>query len=256
MCDHCSGILDHFGADSILQGEDVDVTGNLTIVGFTNRSGSTVVCSALSRLGLAGSPNKYLNYEFLNSDAVSDATNVGGIDSFLGYLQDCVARYSSSRNCFTMKASIQQLNFLLESGVLRKFRTMPKFIWVRRRNVLAQAISLSTAVQDGMWTSLHDRSGLPSRFDEESVLLMARSIYEANAWFEMFFDYHGICPLIVWYEDFAENETRLLADLAQFFALVAYDLAPSALPVAKQSTSQKVNWEKALRVSGRGYATD
>ena len=149
-----------------------------------------------------------------------------------------------------MKSSVQQLNFLWELGMFGRIPAAQKFIWVRRRNVFAQAVSLWTAEQDGNWTSLHGGSDRVPEFDEERILLAARTIYEANAWFEMFFSYHDIQPLVVWYEDYADDETRLIAGLKQHYGISA-EPGISALPVARQTSSQKVLWANSLHRSGR-----
>ena len=252
LCAHGAEISQYFGDKGLTMSRELLCLGDFTIVCFTNCCGSTVVCSALSELGLAGKPNKFLNYEFLNADAVREECDALGIASFQAYLRHCVESHSGRSGSFTMKASVQQLNFLWELGALRNFGGQAKLIWVRRRNVLSQAISLWTAEQDGLWTSLHTRSDAPTPvYDEQRNLLAARFIHEFNAWFELFFDYHGIGPLTLWYADFRDNPALLVDKLAAHYDL-ARPPSGSLLPVARQIRPEKLYWEELLRNHGRG----
>jgi LPS sulfotransferase NodH len=130
------------------------------------------------------------------------------------------------------------------------------FIFVRRRNVIAQAVSLWTALQDGCWTSLHNvlPHALPE-YDELKILQHVKQIYESNAHFEMFFDYHGITPLQLHYEDFHNDESQLLVQLADYYRCDDPPTA-SALPIARQITRQKLDWERMLRSAGKSHVSD
>jgi LPS sulfotransferase NodH len=247
MCVHSEQIAAHFAGNLMPTGHPIRHGGELTIVCFTNRCGSTMVCSAMSRVGLAGRPNGLLNYEFLHCEALRGDTESVGVTSLQGYLQYCVDHYGSPSGSFTFKTSVHQFNFLIELGYMETALAGAKVIWVRRRNVVAQAVSLWTALQDGRWTSLHDQPPAPSlTYDEVGILQAARSIYEDNAWFEMLFDYHRISPITIWYEDYASDEAGLLAALAPHYSLSSPP-GESALPVIKQVTAEKAIWESSVR---------
>ncbi len=252
MCDHAAQIATHFAGNLRPTGRPIRLDGEFTFVCFTNRCGSTMVCSAMSRLGLAGRPNGLLNYEYLHCDAVRAEAATVGVTGLESYLQYCVDNYAAPSGSFALKTSVQQINFLIELGYLAKSLAGAKVIWVRRRNVIAQAVSLWTAMQDGRWTSLHDQPAAVSPvYDEVAILQTARSIFEGNAWFEMLFDYHRIAPIMIWYEDYADDEAGLLAGLASCYAR---DVPPgaSALPVTRQSTAEKIAWESAVRAMAGG----
>jgi LPS sulfotransferase NodH len=252
MCDHTMQIANHFAGNLIPSDRKLRREGELTIMCYTNRCGSSMVCSALSRMGLAGRPNGFLNYEYLHYDAVRAEAGNADAPGLEGYLQYCIDRYGSPGGSFTLKTSVQQLNFLIELGYMDKALTDARILFVRRRNVIAQAVSLWTVLQDGRWTSLHKPPAAPPpTYDPVGILQIARSIYEGNAWFEMLFDYHAITPITIWYEDYADNEAGLLSALAPHYARI---LPPgeSALPVARQATAEKCAWESAVRALAVG----
>jgi hypothetical protein len=72
--------------------------------------------------------------------------------------------------------------------------------------------------------------------------------------FAMLFDYHSISPLTVWYEDFSDKQECLGLHLAQYYGCGAA-AHPSALPVARQTTPLKTDWEKAIRASAATIST-
>jgi LPS sulfotransferase NodH len=223
-----------------------------TVVCFTNRSGSTFICSALSRLGIAGKPNRVLNYEYFNSNIVKEESAELGLKSFDDYVHHCIRLYGTSNGNFTTKLSITQFNWLLESGVIARLGVSPRVILVRRRNVIAQAVSFATAKQDGRWTSLHPQKGNTSpQLDVSFVLAAAKAICEQNALFDLLLDFHDLKSITVWYEEIAANESRLLSDLARYYGLDSQVLGTSTLPVEQQSAEHKLQWETEVRAFGR-----
>lgn len=218
------------------------------VVCFTNRCGSTYVCSALSELGLAGAPNSHLNYEYLNHDAVAEYQQADGHESFEDYLRWCSGHHRGRAGAWTLKASVRQLNFLIETDLLWRMSPRVVFIRVRRRNVVAQAVSLWTAAQDGRWTSLHGPATAGDLvLDEIAVLKIVRQVYEDNSAFDMLFELHGITPVEVWYEDFADRPDLLRGWLSDSVGLPVAPVGPSSLPVERQASYEKVRWERKVR---------
>jgi LPS sulfotransferase NodH len=248
---HANEIESHFEG-RIESGMPRPSLNRLTLVCFTNRCGSTLVCSALSRLGIAGKPQR-LNYEYFNSDVVTEESAGLGIRTFDDYVHHCIRLYSSPTGNFTTKLSATQLNWFVECGAIARLGVRPKVIFVRRRNVIAQAVSFATAVQNGEWTSLHapnpDSASL--RLDPCFVLIAAKAICEQNAIFELLFDFHDLKPMTVWYEDIAADQTTLVSDLADFLGLNSPSLGRSTLPVARQTAEHKAQWEAEIRARGR-----
>jgi LPS sulfotransferase NodH len=233
---------------ALLSDGDPGYGGRTILVCFTNRCGSTVVCSALSRLGLAGLPNTFRNYEFLNANAVAASTEQHGHPTFEDYLRQCAEQHRGRAGAWTFKASPQQLNFLIESGLLTRMTNDLTVLWVHRSNLIAQAVSLVTAMHDRRWTSLHDgvEADEPA-FDEGAILAAAKALGEQNALFRLLFDLHRINVTQLRYEDYADDEAGLGATLARRFGAVPDGARHSALPVQRQSNPHKAEWERRVR---------
>lgn len=230
--------------------------GRTILVCFTNRCGSTVACSALSRLGLAGPPNAFKNYEFLNANAVAASTEQHGHPTFEDYLRHCAGQHRGVSGAWTFKAGPQQLNFLIESGLLGRMSDDLTGLWVYRSNLIAQAVSLVTAAHDRRWTSLHPATdaGEPA-FDDRAILAAARDIANQNALFELLFDLHGMHATRLRYEDYAGDESVLVSALSRLLGASATAGRPSLLPVARQSHPRKGQWEREVRQRASPIAT-
>jgi LPS sulfotransferase NodH len=233
------------------KGDPIDCGKGLIIVAFTNRSGSNLVCSALSELGLAGPPHAF-SYELLNSEHVTPICDAVGIDDFDEYLRHVVSEHRGASGFTTIKASAFQVNHLIESGAWGRMRPAPIVLVVRRRNVLRQAVSFWTALQDGAWTSV-DVGDPDARveFDEAAILEHCRNFYFGNALLDMLCDVHGLRSHSLWYEDFAGDPAGLVAELADLFDLPPVPVQPSFMPVERQVSKAKEEWEAMVRTSLR-----
>lgn len=231
----------------VADGDSVLYAPRTFLICFTNRCGSTLICSALSQLGVAGKPNEFKNYEFLNSDAVAASVERHGHTSFEAYLRHCAWTHAGDAGAWTLKASPRQLNFLIESGVLARMTSDLTVIHVERTNTIAQAISFVLAAHDGRWTSLHEPELVADPvLDEAQILRVGRDIQEQNALFRLLFELHGVAPLHLRYEDFASDPERLVGQLSRAFGLTSH-VRPSALPVRRQVDVRKNDWERQVR---------
>jgi LPS sulfotransferase NodH len=248
---HEQNLVDFFENCELTHVEGLAAIDHFTLVCFTNRCGSTYVCSALSQLGLAGEPDDF-NYEYLNFDKTIRISKEHGFRRFSDYLSYCVKTYSANGSLL-VKASVDQLNFLIKAGCFRSLPKRPKLILVTRRNVIAQAISYCVALQDGQWTSLHQAppKGFIPKYDAAQILTVAREIMMQNAWFELLFSFHQIDALGLIYEDVAADGGALLETLHKAYGLDGSIMVqPTRLPVKRQDTPLKRVWEGKIRSLG------
>src|SRR5437763_2154176 len=153
MSEHGKAIDDHFQLDS--DEEHGFLPKKTLILCFTNRCGSTLLASLLSLYGVFGKPNKQNNFEYFNSDAVIDYSRTNSIASMSDYIRSIMKTFTTASGFFSTKLSLDQLVWMTKRCYLRRHFINPIFIYVVRRNVVAQAISLSIALQTHRWTSLH-----------------------------------------------------------------------------------------------------
>ena len=90
----------------------------LLVLAFTNRSGSNLLADYLRQTGQVAGIGEYLNQE-----TVARQADRYGIDSVPAYLQNLAGRLCSGGQQFGVKASAEQLQLLIEGGLLGMFRS-------------------------------------------------------------------------------------------------------------------------------------
>jgi LPS sulfotransferase NodH len=148
---------------------------------------------------------------------------------------------------FSTKLAIDQLVWLARTGVIPLQLRNPHFVHVVRRNVVAQAVSLSIARQTRQWTSLHSRRRAEPRYDSDEILRAAHAIVRANSLFELFFELHSISPLRLIYEDVSERPNLVADRFSAHFSVVLADPKEQALRLTKQGTELNEEWERRFR---------
>jgi LPS sulfotransferase NodH len=138
----------------------------------TPRSGSTLLGDLLTTTGVAGAPLEYFNEVNIEAFFIRKKKRMELND----YLEAVESLRSTPNGVFGFKAHFEQVTSALRMGgvtelapFLSKF---DKFIFIRRRNKLAQAISWNKALQTGRWSSQHNEveaPELPVKFDPESI---------------------------------------------------------------------------------------
>ena len=138
-------------------------------------------------------------------------------------------------------SSSQRLNRCLQS-------TFPnlRYIHVTRQDKLRQAISLWKAIQTQQWRL--DR-GTPSAkecrlpvFDFEAIDYLQRKMVQHDHDWQRFFALNHIEPLVLRYEEFANDLKLVLVRIAEFLGLNGSDSHFASPSMIKQSNSQSEGW--------------
>lgn len=117
-----------------------------------------------------------------------------------------IARDCPPDKMFGVKLAWHQLRFLFDTGIIPDIYTDVRFIWVTRRDVLAQAVSFSIAEQTNQWSSFMQPVAEP-RFDRDGIADRLDWITQSNARFEAFFAATGYDVMRVVYEDIDPSQT-------------------------------------------------
>ena len=170
---------------------------------------------------------------------------------------------------FCTKEGVHSLMPLFEVGELPEHIADWHFIYLTRRNIVRQAISLLLAEETGQWR--HDIEPMSAlRPDALSFAAVARrieQIFVARDLAQRFFTVFDIAPLEICYEDLIVSPGECLARFVEFVGLtpLAAGNAPSDAQSDRpraQSTELNRRLETAFRaelhrrVSGRGSSND
>lgn len=122
----------------------------------TPRSGSKYFCESLASSGRFGRP-----LEWMNARYVAAYVRMMGLQDVLvqQYFQFVVARTTSPNGVFALNFHVDTYAYWRDQDVdLLRFG-FDKLYYVRRRDKLAQAISLAKAVRSGQWRSSDRATG-------------------------------------------------------------------------------------------------
>lgn len=179
---------------------------------FVNRSGSNLLAWALRSTGRLGKPKR----EPFSHPEIVERARRWKAATLAEYTAAVLRRGSSANGVFGVKVSADQLLWLARERIIPDVIKDPAYVYVTRRDLLGQAISLTIARQTGRWSTKLQGHGEPE-YDPLAIAEAAQWIVESQAQFEYFFAIHGIEPLRVSYED-------LDADLEGTVTLVAQHL--------------------------------
>ncbi len=191
------------------------------LVCATPRTGSYFLCDLLTATGVAGRPTEYLlpGYRKLR-------TQEWGSKDYVEYHEHTLAADTTPNGVFGTKVhGAQMLLFLrLATGkpwlcyedrhaVVEKWFPNPTYVWIRRRDRVAQSVSWVRARQSHVWWDSDVDPAPPLaapdpdsvRFDFEWIDRAIESLTRWDAEWRTFFDAAGVEPLTIWYEDLLED---------------------------------------------------
>jgi LPS sulfotransferase NodH len=237
------------------------------------RSGSNLLCEVLSRSGVAGRPTEHFVPAFPGAQTLghdhagfekSSWARERGLASFPEFLRAVVAEGSSANGVFGTKLMWNALAGFLEklaelpgcdelepAARLEVAFAHPRFIHLRRRNRVRQAVSWALAAQTGHYSSHEAASRTPLAkpvFDLQLLDGLHRLIRDADEGWEAFFAESGIQPLRLWYEDLVRDLEAALAGILAWLGVSAparIDLRD--LRHQPQATALNAEWERRFR---------
>jgi len=214
-------------------------------IAFSMRCGSTVLSELLSRSGV-GSPTEYFQYPYERNIFLSDATATGFTTGF-----DSLIKKNSPGGIFGSKMTHDHRAHL--DDFLRKsfpdFVTLDdvlpnhKWIFVDRKDVIAQAISLYVAERVGVWHVVagEDRAAPYDEveYDFFDVLSKLMILLANNANWQLYFLTLGIVPLHLHYEDLCDDTDTVFKNIFDYLG-VSHTRVP-ALKTESEGSLQKIS---------------
>ncbi|WP_354635207.1 Stf0 family sulfotransferase [Planktothricoides raciborskii] len=188
------------------------------VICFTERSGSSMLCSILKQTNLLGMPNEYVNPRgpmqlYLKT---CPATTLEEYFELLRRTQ------TTPNGIFGLKSCFFDFKPLIEMGGVGKLLNPVQFIYLTRRDIILQAISGYLARKSGIWHISSQAGGAENldyskvEYDEEQILkLIDIQIKDRLEW-ERFFTLYSIEPLRIVYEDIVESPITCVKQILSF----------------------------------------
>jgi trehalose 2-sulfotransferase len=206
----------------------------------TPRTGSTLLCGLLESTGVAGRPESY----FRQPDEASWASRWGivtsrdGGFSYADYVRAALAEGRTANGVFaarimwgTLDEVVSNLAVIYpdsssaDADLLTRAFGRTRFVYLRREDVLAQAVSWLRAEQTGVWFQVGQPASAPPeaetepRFDLGRIRELTQLINEHNAAWREWFASAGIRPHQVRYEDLDADPLGVTRGVLGFLGL-------------------------------------
>ncbi len=184
---------------------------------FTSRSGTTFFVDVLNRSGEFGGIREHLN-SYRQRTGVKKWKSASMAD----YLTEAVRRYSSPGGVFGFKGTAEALLPLAQVGELPENAGQWSWITVRRRDIVAQAVSLFRAKATGVWHAVGKLTGKPPMppYDYAGIEKQVELIQRKQGQIERFIAHHDLTPLRLVYEDFKDDPTDALKAVFDHVGLI------------------------------------
>ncbi|CAG9213468.1 Stf0 family sulfotransferase [Burkholderia vietnamiensis] len=226
------------------------------VVFLIARSGSTWLTDMASRSGKLGVPQEWFNEEWIQTNEIAlgccppKALGISDVDQYILKTAELTA---SEDGCFGIQLSPSQANNVCQmlEDVGHACSVFSHF-YLRRRNVVRQAISLYRSVQSGLFHSYQTDEGARGRFDSveydnEGIKSWCRHLVEGEIYFERIFALNGIRPERLLYEDLVADP---LAQLRRIYKCVNADggsINSTKFELRVLSDNRNESWERKFR---------
>jgi trehalose 2-sulfotransferase len=268
-------------------GTDLRVDGISYLVCATQRSGSTLLCELLRATEVAGVPDEYFERlretglprqprQYFEDPSVQDIaerlapTSLGRSEEhgeFEAWFRYVLQRGTTSNGVFGAKmmwnyldefklrtAEIPGLTQLTFNERLETIFPNLKIIFIRRRDKVAQAVSLWKAIQSQQWRTESEsdaeevagNEAFEVRYDFRAIEHLRNELHRWDANWEDWFHATGREPIRVFYDEFTVSRAATIGRL-----LDALDIDPPApdgkKPMKRQADDLSSDWVTRFR---------
>lgn len=171
-------------------------------IGFTPRSGSSWLGGILSKSGVLGDPLEYFNAA--TPELARYAIPQSGATDVREYFRYLKA-VRQTKNVFGVEMAYQHVSKLVDEGYGDMLDDIDEWFLLRRRDYIAQAVSLYRASESGVFHAYQQKETIPETpYNGDKIAGFALAALTSEYLFDAFFTKRGISPLAIWYEDMLE----------------------------------------------------
>ncbi len=179
----------------------------------SGRSGSNLLCQYLSSTGVLGHPLEYFNGAGRRMRDYPDFP-----DEPAKQTDWILTTGATSNGIYGVKVFPWQLDLIAKSIHWSQLLPNLAFVFLKRRDLLGQAISALRAAQTNQWRSTMAAQG-PATYDGHQIYERLQSAARDYARWELFFARNGIEPTGIIYEDLVANPQAAVDQVARLFGL-------------------------------------
>lgn len=219
-------------------------------IAFTARSGSTFLTHQIHAAGVLSEPHEWFNWGYVKENAGK------GEAAFSEYFSSILSAKRSRNGVFGCEINWLQfcaLRSIVEPQML--FKNKVRWFYLRRRNVIAQAISNFIADRTGFFHSYQSSDAAMERvaslnYDSEAIKGYVKSFIEQEKSFDQWFLENNVVPVDVFYEDVVHDPCRVVMLFANVLGVrLPTDFARTTFenPIKKIGGEQNAEFERRFR---------
>lgn len=217
------------------------------VISYVPRSGSWLLCDLLRASGVMGVPAEYFNMHF---GAPQLAGNFGVTETDVVPFQEYVTalkKYRTTPNgVFGFKIEPKDLDPVVKSRALQIHFPDSKFIYISRKDLVAQGVSYDMAKQTRQWHA--SPTSQSAEFDDARVRKSIDFIAGLVAAWEAFFVKNNIEPYRVEYETLLAEPHRVCSEICRFLGVETdhvFSIERSGLE--KQGNAVNEDWIRRIK---------
>jgi LPS sulfotransferase NodH/glycosyltransferase involved in cell wall biosynthesis len=240
------------------------------------RTGSNLLANALRDTNLAGWPLEYFNAQSMNDAYMLRRLGISGgfadLPDFAGRL-DHIMRSGTVGGIFGATLHWWDLEHLLDAVARTLLRTIPReghapdglrscfpnlgYIWLRRENKVAQAISHYIAIKSGVWSKPSDGTGTGTRprvdiaYDFAAIREAVVSAEVEDAGWRRFLAGSEDETLTLTYEELAADYAAVVSRVLAFIGITLPQFAVPPPAFQRQADARSLEWERRYREEER-----
>lgn len=214
---------------------------------FTQRSGSTRLGELLASTGKL--PASKGDFSWRGVRNRSEKRGISSLEEYCGYL----IKTQSEHGVFVCKTSAPQLALLTKRNLVPRVFATPRFIHLRRRDLLGQAISFSIAAQTSQWSTRRAQTAKEPEYHPKVIANRMRSITQANAWFQDYFAVFGFPVYELAYEDLIADEPGTISKITEWLGLGPSQIDLEKTNLQPQRNALNAEWRKQFLSESRKY---
>ena len=227
------------------------------VIASVQRSGTQLLCNLLRSTGVAGLPTEHFMSKpgetwedrWKTTSRIAYVERVLSDNTTSNGVFGTVIMWSYFDRMLQMLRDIPENCGLKTPDLLAAILHEPKYIWLRRRNRVEQAVSWAIAAQTGIWAQRTGERRHPRavpKFDFNVVDEWCNRIGEHDAAWANYFRENQIPPLELYYEDVVANHRAAVERVLEFLGLpLPADMEIPQLRLQKQANEVSKQWTAA-----------
>jgi trehalose 2-sulfotransferase len=222
-------------------------------IAFSPRCGSTLLSNILA-VGGAGKPTEYFQYPYDANEYFKLGKEAPVLSSFQSIVREhCANKIFGSKMAHDHRARLDELLTQQIANYEGVDSILPdhKWIFVKRKDLIRQAISLCIAQATGVWHMKQDQPNTAEpgvEYDFFAILSGLTMLLANNFNWGLYFERRDLSPLTIFYEDFLADKTSALKSIATHLGLesnILTNVPPNSEGgLAKISDRQKDLYER------------